>query len=94
MPQIDQFLKLMLDQKASDLHLTVGSQPVMRQHGELTRIKFRELSQTDMQALLYEIMTPEQRSEFEERIAAAAEEVRGLDDKEMERLLERKLESF
>jgi phthiocerol/phenolphthiocerol synthesis type-I polyketide synthase D len=34
------------------------------------------------------------RSEFEERIAAAAEEVRGLDDKEMERLLERKLESF
>ncbi len=67
MAQIDQFLKLMFEQKSSDLHLTVGSQPIMRQHGELTRIKFRELAQADMQALLYEIMTPEQRTEFEER---------------------------
>ena len=66
MAQIDQFLRLMVQQKGSDLHLTVGSPPIIRQHGELTRVKFRELSAQDMQALLYEIMTPAQRTVFEE----------------------------
>jgi twitching motility protein PilT len=66
MAQIDQFLRLMVQQKGSDLHLTVGSPPIIRQHGELTRVKFRELSAQDMQALLYEIMTPAQRTLFEE----------------------------
>ncbi|CAN5663837.1 type IV pilus twitching motility protein PilT [soil metagenome] len=66
MAQIDQFLRLMVQQKGSDLHLTVGSPPIIRQHGELTRIKFRELSPTDMPALLFEIMTPAQKQHFEE----------------------------
>ncbi|HUF50084.1 MAG TPA: type IV pilus twitching motility protein PilT [Longimicrobiales bacterium] len=66
MAQIDQFLRLMVQQKGSDLHLSVGSPPIIRQHGELTRIKFRELSPTDVQALLYEIMTPAQRAHFEQ----------------------------
>ncbi|MEX0907330.1 MAG: type IV pilus twitching motility protein PilT [Gemmatimonadota bacterium] len=66
MAQIDQFLRLMVQQQGSDLHLTVGSPPIIRQHGELTRIKFRELSPSDMQALLYEIMTPAQKQTFEE----------------------------
>jgi len=57
----------MFQQKASDLHLTAGSPPIMRQHGELQRIKFRELSHGDMQALIFEIMTPAQRAEFEQR---------------------------
>jgi twitching motility protein PilT len=67
MAQIDQFLRAMVQQKASDLHLSCGSPPIMRLHGELTRIKFRDLSPQDMQALLYEIMTPAQRADFEER---------------------------
>jgi twitching motility protein PilT len=66
MAQIDQFLRLMVQQKGSDLHLAVGSPPIIRQHGELTRIKFRELSTADMQALLYEIMTTDQKAHFEE----------------------------
>jgi twitching motility protein PilT len=66
MAQIDQFLRLMVQQKGSDLHLTVGSPPIIRQHGELTRVKFRDLSASDMQALVYEIMTPAQRTLFEE----------------------------
>ena len=67
MAQIDQFLRLMVQQKASDLHITCGSAPIMRQHGELVRIKFRDLAPTDMQGLMYEIMTPAQRTEFEAR---------------------------
>jgi twitching motility protein PilT len=66
MAQINQFLKLLVQQKGSDLHLTVGSPPIMRQHGELIRIKFRELSPADMQGLMYEIMTPSQRAQYEE----------------------------
>jgi twitching motility protein PilT len=67
MAQIDSFLRLLTEQKASDLHLTAGSPPVMRRNGELVRIKFRELTPADMQALLYEIMDEEQRSAFEAR---------------------------
>ena len=66
MAQIDQFLKLMVQNKASDLHITAGSPPIMRQHGELERIKFRDLGPADLQALLYEIMTPAQKQGFEE----------------------------
>jgi twitching motility protein PilT len=66
MAQIDQFLRLMVKQQGSDLHLAVGSPPIIRQHGELTRIKFRDLSPADMQALLYEIMTTDQKQHFEE----------------------------
>ena len=65
MAQIDQFLKLMFQQKASDLHLTSGSPPIMRHHGEMEKIKFRELTHADMQALMYEIMTPLQKEKFE-----------------------------
>jgi twitching motility protein PilT len=66
MAQIDQFLRLMVQQKGSDLHLSVGSPPIFRHHGELERIKFREVTQTDVQALLYEICTPAQKATFEE----------------------------
>lgn len=66
MAQIDQFLKVLVEQGGSDLHLTVGSVPVMRVHGHLQRIKFRELSQTDMEALVYEIMEEDWRISFVE----------------------------
>ena len=66
MAKIDQFLRLMQQQKASDLHLTVGSVPVMRIHGELTRVKFRELTQADMETLMFEILSDEKKRLFEE----------------------------
>ncbi|HKJ03386.1 MAG TPA: PilT/PilU family type 4a pilus ATPase, partial [Longimicrobiales bacterium] len=64
MAQIDQFLKVLVDQGGSDLHLTTGSPPVMRVHGQMQRIKFRELSNKDMEALIYEIMGEEWRQRF------------------------------
>lgn len=64
MAQIDQFLKVLVEQGGSDLHLTVGSPPIMRVHGHLQRIKFRELSNADMEALVYEIMEEEWRIAF------------------------------
>jgi twitching motility protein PilT len=64
MPQIDQFLKVLVEQGGSDLHLTTGSPPVMRVHGHMQRIKFRELYHKDMETLVYEIMEEEWRSKF------------------------------
>jgi len=66
MAQIDQFLKVLVEQGGSDLHLTVGSPPVMRVHGNLQRIKFREMKNSDMEALIYEIMEEEWRVTFVE----------------------------
>ena len=68
MAQIDQFLKVLVEQGGSDLHLTVGSPPVMRVHGHLQRFKFRELTHADMEALIYEIMDEEWRIAFVDRL--------------------------
>jgi len=68
MAQIDQFLKVLVDQQGSDLHLTVGSPPIMRVHGHLQRLKFRELSNKDLEALVYEIMEEDWRIKFVDRL--------------------------
>jgi twitching motility protein PilT len=66
MAQIDAFFKLMNDQGASDLHLGAGKQPVLRVKGELERVKYRELDNDTLRAMLYEI-TPEHKIKvFEE----------------------------
>ena len=64
MAQIDQFLKVLVEQGGSDLHLTTGSPPVMRVHGQMQRFKFRELTPKDMETLVYEIMEEEWRMRF------------------------------
>ncbi|MDK2921846.1 MAG: twitching motility protein PilT [Desulfonauticus sp.] len=66
MAQIDAFFKMMHDLGASDLHLTSGSQPIVRLHGELQRIKYKVLETAELKKLLYEI-TPEHKiKKFEE----------------------------
>ena len=66
MAQIDAFFKLMNDQKASDLHLAAGQQPVLRIRGDLERVKYKDLDDDTLKAMLYEI-TPENKIKvFEE----------------------------
>ena len=66
MAQIDAFFKMMHEVGASDLHLSTGSQPVIRLHGEMQRVKYKALENEDLKAMLYEI-TPERKvKEFEE----------------------------
>ncbi|HEX9886690.1 MAG TPA: type IV pilus twitching motility protein PilT [Longimicrobiales bacterium] len=64
MAQIDQFLKVLVEHGGSDLHLTTGSPPVMRVHGHMQKLKFRELTPKDMEKLVYEIMEEEWRMRF------------------------------
>src|SRR5688572_26745053 len=79
MAQIDQFLKVLVEQKGSDLHLTTGSPPVMRVHGHMQRIKFRELSSKDLETLVYEIMGEDLRIKFLDHLDADfAYEIEGL----------------
>jgi len=66
MAQIDAFFKLMNDQRASDLHLAAGQQPILRIRGDLERVKYKELDDDTLKAMLYEI-TPEHKIKvFEE----------------------------
>jgi twitching motility protein PilT len=55
MAKIDAFFNLMLEQKASDLHLSSGNAPMLRINGELHRIEYPPLESDQLKAMLYEI---------------------------------------
>src|SRR5512138_2668427 len=57
MARIDAFLKLGTDQGCSDIHFAVGLPPMMRMHGDLLPIKFRDLSQAELESYIAEIMS-------------------------------------
>ncbi|HUO83281.1 MAG TPA: PilT/PilU family type 4a pilus ATPase [Gammaproteobacteria bacterium] len=64
MPRIDSFLKLGLAQGCSDIHLAVGVPPMLRMHGDLAPIKFRDLADTELEGYVDEILTESQRDVF------------------------------
>lgn len=64
MPKIDAFFKYMMENDASDLHLSAGSKPKIRKHGELEEIKYQELTNDILQVLMFEIITEEQKKHF------------------------------
>ncbi len=66
MAQIDAFFKMMHDLGASDLHLSSGSQPVIRLHGDMQRVKFKALESEDLKKMLFEITPSQKAKEFEE----------------------------
>ena len=61
MARIDAFLKLGLAQGCSDVHLSVGVPPMLRMNGDLMPIKFRELSDTELETYVLEILTKNQK---------------------------------
>lgn len=65
MARLDSFLRLIVEQSASDLHFHSGNVPMIRYNADLVRLPFRVLSETEVRRFLYEIMTPEQKKTFE-----------------------------
>jgi twitching motility protein PilT len=65
MARIDAFLKLGLAQGCSDVHLSVGVPPMLRMNGDLLPIKFRELSDTELESYIHEILTENQKEVLE-----------------------------
>ena len=64
MPRIDSFLKLGLAQGCSDVHLAVGVPPMLRMNGDLMPIKFRQLSDTELESYIMEILSDSQKEYF------------------------------
>ncbi|MCB9833635.1 MAG: type IV pilus twitching motility protein PilT [Planctomycetes bacterium] len=67
MAAIDEIFKIIREQGASDLHMASGSKPMVRLNSRLQAIDYDELTPELNRKLLYELMTPEQVHEFEER---------------------------
>jgi twitching motility protein PilT len=63
---IDELLEHMVARNASDLHVTVGTPPVVRVRGEVQRLEeFAPLTADDTQQVLYRILSSEQQKKFE-----------------------------
>ncbi len=65
---IRSLLKVMVDQDASDLYLTVDAPPVYRIHGIIQRTDAPPLTNEQLEALALALMRGQQRNEFEERL--------------------------
>ena len=46
---ITQLLAFVMQNKASDLHLSAGNQPIVRVNGQMKRVKTQDLSSEDIQ---------------------------------------------
>jgi twitching motility protein PilT len=51
---------------ASDLHVTSGSAPYMRIHGDMVKLNYRNVSSQTCQSLIFEILTEKQKELFTE----------------------------
>lgn len=58
-------LKAMVDQNASDLHITVGVPPEFRIQGKMVKVKMDPLTHQDTKEICYSVLTDAQKSEFE-----------------------------
>ncbi|WP_029918385.1 type IV pilus twitching motility protein PilT [Pelobacter seleniigenes] len=67
MAKIDKLFQILQQQGGSDLHLSPGNPPMIRASGQLKPALNQVLNSGQYQALLYEIMSEAQRSEFEDR---------------------------
>lgn len=66
--QIQQLFKVMVDNQASDLHITVGTAPGMRISGDIVRVKVGSLTPDDTKRLVYQILTEKQKAELEKNL--------------------------
>ncbi len=67
MARIDAFLKLGMAQGCSDIHLAVGVPPMLRLHGDLMPIKFRDLGDQELEGYVEEILSESQKDRFRRR---------------------------
>lgn len=66
MARLDDLLRQMRQQGASDLHLTSGSAPYMRIHGDMVKLNYKSVSPETCQSLIFEILTDKQKELFSE----------------------------
>lgn len=65
---ITQLLAFVMQNNASDLHLSGGNAPIVRVYGSLKRLKSDVLNNESIRAMLYSVMTDDQRAEYEKNL--------------------------
>jgi len=66
---VPELLGRLLDAEGSDLHLTAGSPPVIRVHGDLERLEdYPEMSPRALQGMVYAILPQKMRERFEQEL--------------------------
>jgi twitching motility protein PilT len=68
MARIDELFETLLRDGGSDLHLGVGMPPLIRARGELQPVRHTEVTTAEIESLLYEIITPEQKKQIDEEL--------------------------
>ncbi len=61
MAEIDKLFRLMVQQNASDMHLSAGSSPFFRIHGEMVQLNHPPLENDAIQSLIFEILNDKQK---------------------------------
>lgn len=61
-------LKTMVDQDASDLHISVGIPPEFRIQGKMVKVKMDPMTPQDTKEISYAILTDAQKAEFEKNL--------------------------
>ncbi|MBD3168828.1 MAG: PilT/PilU family type 4a pilus ATPase [candidate division Zixibacteria bacterium] len=65
MDSLQELLKYMVEKKASDMHITVGSPPQIRVDGRLQKLSSERLAPEQTRRLAYSIMSEKQKLKFE-----------------------------
>jgi twitching motility protein PilT len=60
-----ELLRLMVEKKASDLHIVYGAPPMLRVDGHMTPTNFPKLTSDVCQRLVYSLLTDTQKQRFE-----------------------------
>ena len=67
MAYLDQFLDVVVQQEASDLHIGEGQPPKIRKHGDIMPIRGEPVSREEATAMLSEVCGPQNWEMFEEQ---------------------------
>src|ERR1700757_2177395 len=67
MPYLDQFLKIIVEQGGSDLHIGEGQPPKMRKHGDVAPIREKQLARDETMSIMREVCGDRSWKIFEER---------------------------
>jgi twitching motility protein PilT len=63
---ITELLTFSAKNNASDLHISAGEPPIIRVDGDIRRINVPAMDNTEVRAMVYDIMNDKQRKDFEE----------------------------
>jgi len=67
MAKLDKLFRLMIDKKASDLHVPAGAPPYLRVHGRLRMLKMKPLSNEQNIKMFEEVMSEQNTLTFHEK---------------------------